>query len=360
VNNITYNIPQWCCSRRGLHIDPRYESIEDLKKSRLFDIRIDKDMIALRDFNYSLEMGVDEEGWEYTPSLHAPTIEWNSKIKRDSNNNMHTINDHHAELSEHSVETLNSAVDNASDAPSSVFSGQTNDKSVIDVHHKRFNSDCEEPIEYVRRRLWIRLMVKGKDYEKAETSFDKYIHDNRRGVIKSGYMWKLGLIVKGWRKRFFILTDTELAYYTSSHPNERKLGSFSLEEGLVQLAESPSHKRANLISFTLADGTVRYLATDSELDRYKWVTVMLQQRSFLGQSNVNSSSSSRQSSFPLIRQGHLMEGELFLRRCDDCDNQSLEEEWICHRFVLREKIIQICSCIEGNEVSPLFSFDCLV
>ncbi|KDO32273.1 hypothetical protein SPRG_02752 [Saprolegnia parasitica CBS 223.65] len=102
---------------------------------------------------------------------------------------------------------------------------------------------------------------------RAESSSMSYRHERspssaNRAVTHSGWLEKEGQNVKSWKKRFFVLSGTDLTYY------DRIGGS---EKGGGRVVDvSYSYDRRNSLTFTLNNDRILNVTADSESEMQTW------------------------------------------------------------------------------------------
>lgn len=94
---------------------------------------------------------------------------------------------------------------------------------------------------------------------------------NSSEIIKSGWCIKLGAIFKTWRKRWFVLRNTELSYYKTCGNGQKAQGVISLINAKASLDPDAEKQPAFKID---TPGRVYHIVTDTISDAKSWINVI--------------------------------------------------------------------------------------
>lgn len=94
---------------------------------------------------------------------------------------------------------------------------------------------------------------------------------NASEIIKSGWCIKLGAIFKTWRKRWFVLRNTDLSYYKSCGNGQKAQGVISLIDAKASLDPESEKQPAFKID---TPGRVYHIIADSPNEAKSWVEVI--------------------------------------------------------------------------------------
>ena len=127
-----------------------------------------------------------------------------------------------------------------------------------------------------RRRVWFRVYCTTPRAGVAKKKLsDEIALRCRGGECLRGELWKEGQLNRSWKKRYFILTDKSLDYYSGQPSVINKQGSMPLVNGLTvtKLYGQQCPGRSFGFILTAGTGTGRSLLLDaySEHERSDWV-----------------------------------------------------------------------------------------
>lgn len=116
----------------------------------------------------------------------------------------------------------------------------------------------------VKLRLRNALSAKNKHLRLAELS---------KGCVQAGYLVKLSSVGNIWKRRYFVLKDTQLLYFNSSSPQEKLVAWIDLRPcGIINLENNLMKNRP--YSFDLFDTAIPrhyLLAANDEKEKEEWV-----------------------------------------------------------------------------------------
>jgi len=95
---------------------------------------------------------------------------------------------------------------------------------------------------------------------------------NKEETLKTGYLLKVGGAFKSWKKRFFVLTSSAIAYYTDQTRHQADLKGGVLLEHVKEISNAEAYDTKKDFALVVATKDRRYLfQASSESERKEWI-----------------------------------------------------------------------------------------
>jgi len=152
-------------------------------------------------------------------------------------------------------------------------------KARKDKKKEKTRSKRQKTPEQERKEISDTQVIEETQENKEEAKLEKKKNNDIQGIERSGYMKKQGLVVKGWKNRFFELKDGRLTYWAVSGTKKEKKGHVDITD-TVSKSEKWEHKRYDFClrlftkSTTGTSGRVWKLAASSAQEQTLWLNAI--------------------------------------------------------------------------------------